>query len=396
MYTMFDTVTQSRRRFLQVSGVALLAGCLPGCGSDINHAIRFGPTIDWGRDRIAEHMRRNPNAATVSIALLYEGDVVWQEAFGLAAVQDARPTTVDTRFSIASVSKVLAGLAGAILQDMGVLDLDRPVAQYLPGFYMLSPSYTEITSRHLLSHTSGLPGSNDRNALSFVPIPGFAEDTEAGFSHYHLKHAPGQLAVYCNDGFTLFERVVLAVSGLSYPEFIRKHILEPLGMSQSGFLVETENGGDFAFPYLDGKQYGLMYPQIYASGGLYTTPGDMMKLAQMLIDRGKFEGRRIVSEAGIAEVTSDQTGDTTINPSPESLWGLGWDSVRQLSMDAAGFRAWQKNGATAFFQTDFLVLPEARMALLITGSTGYEPTEIVEGVLLRALQDAGLMHAVPS
>src|SRR5690606_41027510 len=81
-----------------------------------------------------------------SIALLYKDDVVWQEAFGLASVEEQRPATVDTRFNVGSVSKVLAGLAGAILQDEGLLDLNSPVVGYLPG---LDRKSTRLNSSHV-------------------------------------------------------------------------------------------------------------------------------------------------------------------------------------------------------------------------------------------------------
>src|SRR5690606_2087593 len=111
--------------------------CLPGCGSGGGQSSQFSETIAWGRQTIQERMNRNPDVASVSIALLYKDDLVWQESFGLASVNEQRPATVDTRFNVGSVSKVLAGLSGAILQDDGLLDLNSPVAEYLPGFAML-------------------------------------------------------------------------------------------------------------------------------------------------------------------------------------------------------------------------------------------------------------------
>ncbi len=385
----------SRRRFLQFSGAGLLAPCLPGCGSDSGESRQFTETIAWGRQAILERMDRNPDVASVSIALLYKDDLVWQEAFGLASVDEQRPATVDTRFNVGSVSKVLAGLAGAILQDEGLLDLNSPVFEYLPGFAMLSPQYRQITVRQLLSHASGLPGTSSRGIFTFAPMLDYAQDTEAGLAHFHLKHTPGQLAVYCNDGFTLFERVVAAVSGLSYPEFVRQRVFEPLDMKLSGYLLQPSAPDTVALPYLEGRQYEQEFCNGYATGGLCSTPGDMMKLARMFIGNGVYRSRRIVSAAGIADMGTEQNSAAAINPSPEWRWGLGWDSVRQSCMDAAGQLAWQKNGGTAFFQSEFFVLPEAGMALLVTGNAGYGPLDVAEGVLLRALVEARAASSMP-
>lgn len=385
----------TRRRFLQASGAGLLWAGLTGCGDPEDHGIRFVDTIAWGRDAIRRNMKAEPDAAAVSVALLWNGSIVWKEAFGMASVRDQRPATLETRFNIGSVSKVLAGLAAVILRDQRLLDLDRPVADYLPEFRMLSPEFREITSRHLLSHASGLPGTNFRGIFTFTPYDRYAADTEAGFAHFHLKHRPGRMAVYCNDGFTLFERVVLAVTGMTYAEFVTRTILEPLEMRHSGYLTEASAGGDVALPYTRGRQYRREYPNAYATGGLCSTPADMMNLAQMFIDGGVYKGRRIVSEEGVAEMGRSQTGGAEIDVTPEWLWGLGWDSVRQPCMKAAGVRAWQKNGGTVFFQTEFFVLPEARMALLVTGHAGYDPLHVAEGVLLRALVEAEQIPRLP-
>jgi CubicO group peptidase (beta-lactamase class C family) len=376
----------SRRQFLQFTGAGLLAAALPRCGG--HDKPDFANTIAWGQQAIAEAMRASPNTAAVSIALFHDKGIVWQEAIG--------QSSIETRFNIGSVGKVFAGLTGVILQDQGLLDLDRPIVNYLPDFTMLSPDYARITSRHLLSHASGLPGTHERNIFTFAPLPGYAEATEAGFSHYHLKHTPGQMQVYCNDGFTLFERVVLAVSGLSYPAFVQQYILEPLEMGRSGYVLQPSAEGTYAQPYLQGMQFPQEVCNAYAAGGLCTTPGDMMHLASMFLDRGLYRGRRIVSEAGIAAMATDQSATTRINPSPEWRWGLGWDSIRQPGLNTAGVLAWEKNGATVFFSSDFFVLPQARMALLLTGHSGYDPLSIAEGVLLRALGDARLLKTMPS
>ena len=380
-------VACSRRRFLTVSAAGLLVAGLPACSDSEDAGIRFTDTITYGRQAIQRHMIEAPDSPAVSVALLWKEQIVWREAFGLASVTDKEPATVHTRFNIGSVSKVFAGLTGVILRDQGVLDLDAPVAQYLPEFTMLSPEFAQITSRQLLSHSSGLPGTNVRRVFSFAPMPGYAQDTQAGLAHFHLKHRPGEMAVYCNDGFTLFELVVLTVSGLTYPEFVRRYIFEPLEMTRSGYLLSVPTNESIALPYKEGAQFPIEYVNAYATGGVCSTPSDMMNFARMFVGNGSYRGRRIVSPEGIAEMATDQAASTALNPTPWP-WGLGWDAVRQPAIAAAGELAWQKNGGTAFFETEFFVLPEAELAFLITGNAGYRPLEIAEEVMMRALIDA--------
>lgn len=392
----------TRRRYLQWAGLGLLPLVLPACGGGGNDgAVALPATTDsasvasWGRDAIGSAMAKSGTGA-VSVALWSGGQVVWQEAFGWADRDAKIAATTQTRFNIGSVSKVLAGLSAMILQDRGLLTLDTPVVQYLPEFRMLSEGYRRITVRHLLSHSSGLPGTHSRNLFSFAPLTDYAANAEAALADTHLKHEPGELAVYCNDGFTMMERVVLALTGQSYPEFVRMNILGPLGMTQSSYTLAPFAAGTFAHPYVDGKQLAQEFVSAYATGGLASTPGDMMRLGRMLIGDGVFEGRRIVSAAGVAEMGRNQTGTLLINPSPEFQWGLGWDNVRQLGLQSVGQTAWQKNGGTAFFASEFYVLPEADIVLMLTGNSfAYGASVLAEKIMLHALQGRRLISVLP-
>lgn len=387
-----------RRHFLEMAGAGLLAASLPACGGSEDSTPAYGQTIDWGQRAITQAMSELPDAAAISVALLKGDRIVWQQAFGKASVTDNTSATIRTRFNIGSVSKVLAGLTGVMLQDRGLINLDTPIVRYLPEFKMLSPAYANITSRHLLSHASGLPGTNGRNVFAFAPIPGYSADTERELANAHLKHLPGQLAVYNNDGFTLFERVVLAVTGLDYPDFVEEHILKPLNMADSSFLRSPNPVGEFAYPQYRGKQYPQEFVNAFATGGVSTTPSDTMNLARMFLGGGVFQGVRIVSAAGIASMAMDQTKNLSINPSPEWHWGLGWDSVQQQGLAQANVAAWEKNGGTAFFATEFFVLPDAKMGLLLTGNSAYggKALAIAEGILMRALQEDGSISALPA
>lgn len=121
-------------------------------------------------------------------------------------------------------------------------------------------------------------------------------------ANVHLKHAPGAMAVYCNDGFTLIERIVLAVTGQTYPAFVQSALLNPLGMARSGYTLQPLPPGTFASGSINDAPQGQEFVMGYATGGLCTTPGDMMKLAAMLIQGGEHDGQRIVSKTSVAEM----------------------------------------------------------------------------------------------
>ena len=94
----------------------------------------------------------------------------------------------------------------------------------------------------------------------------------------------------------------------------------------------------------------------------------------------------------------DQSARTRINPYPASArWGLGWDSVQQIGLNAAGLGCWNKNGGTFFFSSDFFVLPPERLAVMLTGcGFDYGPARLAEGVLLRAAVERNAIRALPA
>ena len=356
-----DPLRAGRRQFLGFTGAGMLATLLPGCSGNSVHASPYPQTIAMGQQMIQQAVS-NPAqpVAAISVAMLKGNTVIWQQAFGVSSVPSQTSATIQTRFNIGSVSKLFAALAATILQDRGLITLDTPIVHYLPTFTMLSPEYAQITTRHLLSHASGLPGTNSRNLFTFSPVPGYAADTQAELANTHLKHLPGELAVYCNDGFTMVEQIVLATTGQSFASFVATNILAPLMMTNSSYLTSVPTTGSFSLPFANGTQY-QEFVNAYATGGLTSTPGDMMNLAQMILGGGVFQGQRVVSSAGIAQMGTDQSAGLLINPSPEWQWGLGWDSVRQPGLAAAGVLGWEKDGGTAFYTSEFFVVPQAQL-----------------------------------
>ena len=404
----FSSVRISRRDCLGFATAGLAAPLLVACGGSGSGAAALASSaadpsafesVRWCREAIQTTLSRSDIATTaVSVALWADERVVWREAFGDADREAGLKATVDSRFNIGSVSKMLAALAVMILRDRGQLTLDQPLVELLPGFSMLSPDFTRITVRQIVSHSSGLPGTNSRNLFGFAPVSDYLEDTLYALSQSHLKHDPGELAVYCNDGFTLVEALVRALTGRRFTDFIQQEIFEPLGMGLTGYLTALLPEGTFVHPYYKGVREPQEMVAAYATGGAFSTPTDMLNLARLFMDQGVYQGRRIVSAEAIREMGIDQAPYVRINPAAASAtWGLGWDEVRQQGMATAGLRGWYKGGDTQFFTTKFFVLPDARIAMTIVGNgSDYGAMPLAEGLLLRAARERGVIQAVPA
>ncbi len=396
-------MAESRRTFLSMTVAGLAAPLLQACGNGDSGAQPPLPTPtepesrQWMREAILD--ARGDSGSAVSVALLADDSVVWREAFGYANRESGLRATVDTRLNIGSVSKTFAALAVMILRDRGLLSLDQPVAELLAAFSMRSPEFNQVTVRQLLNHSSGFPGTNYRNVINFAPIPAYAQDALVGLQQSRLKHDPGELSVYCNDGFTLLELVVSRLTGLSYTDFITRELLEPLGMMLTAFPLAPAAEGSFVHPVYQGQTLPQEMAACHASGSILSTPADMMKLARLILDRGVFEGRRIVSEVALQDMGVDQAAYTRINPAaPSWRWGLGWDCVAQPGMAAAGLLGWKKGGDTVFFHSDFIVLPKIGLAAMMINDNQFTGNRLalLEGLLLRAAQERSLIRALPA
>lgn len=383
--------------------------CIPvlffmtGCSyrTSSSQPLTYTETIAEGRAAVKEIMAA-AGATAISVALTDGDRMIWNEAFGNADMSSGRSAVASTMFSDCSVSKMFAAVAVMKLVDQGKVSLDAPLGTYLPDFRMDSPSYTDITVRMLLNHSAGLPGGDMRNAGTPEPYTGFAAQVMADLKQQRLKHTPGYMSVYSNDGFTMIENLVKAVSGKSYPQFVQDEILSPLGMTNSRYAVQKLDPVSYAKPHtgqIPNEPYSL---NMYATGGLYTTAEDMARLGAMLINGGVYNNRRVLTARSIAAMAQDQTLGS-FNPLPSNFmrFGLGWDSVAAGGFDAVGIKAWQKGGdMSGEYGTMFVVLPEERLAVMVMGASNGAGSEqmlkIAERTLLKALVERGRLTAMPT
>lgn len=256
--------------------------------------------------------------------------------------------------------------------------------------------YTQITIRMLLSHSSGFPGIEWRNSTTTVPVAGYARQVKQTLATARLKHAPGEMAVYCDDGFAMPELVVTAVTGKSYVQFVADEIFVPLGMNHSHYTLTVFPIGSYAPGYKGDAKQPLECLNCYGGGGLYSTPSDMARLAMMLMNGGELAGRRVLSAAAVAEMARDQTVSLPFNPVPTYTFGLGWDGVTQPGLEAVGVTAWHKNGGTVFYGSQLFVAPKERLAVFVNGLGSYNPARLCELIMLHALAERGSIKVMPS
>ena len=399
-----DRVSPTLQRFAVFILPILLLGLFSGCGS--NSAFPdYTATIAEARAAAAEAVKEC-QASAIALALVDDKGVIWVESQGDADKAAGKVVGPETMFGIGSVSKMFATIAVMKLAEKGSVQLDLPLTTYLKEFRMVSPEYRDITVRMLLNHSAGFSGGDLRNGLTDAPFTGFAEQVMDGLKYQRLLHAPGYFSVYSNDGFTMVENLVKAVSGLSYPDYVRQEILTPLQMTNSSYPEDFLPEGSYAKPHTGETPQPYTSLNLYATGALYSSAADMGKLIMMLINGGSYGTTRILSPDSITTMAEDQT-QGTFNPAPTDMvrYGLGWDTVVQPGLKAVGIRGWQKGGSIdgsygVMYRSTLIVAPDAKLGVVVLMASNKTSSDMVvrvgERVLLRALVDKGTLAAMPA
>jgi len=159
------------------------------------------------------------------------GRILFRQSYGMASYELHVPNSNETRYHIASVSKAFTALAILQLQEQGHLKLSDPVSHYIPDF----PNGDRITLDNLLTHTSGIPDINELPDYdTLARSPHTIEQLVAKFAGLPLEFQPGTDQRYSNSNYNLLALLLEKTTGGSYEDYIRKHILEPAGMRNSG------------------------------------------------------------------------------------------------------------------------------------------------------------------
>jgi len=356
---------------------------VPGMAAEMGEA--YPDTVGTAREVLWKTLTSgSANAATV--AVMDGGKIVYSQGFGVADRRKNRPVDRETRFNIGSTSKMFVAVAILLLRDEGKLSLDDPVIKHLPEFVMHDERYRDITLRMLFNHSSGLPGSTFE--FEYERQLDFHSLLLEVLREAELKHDPGAMSIYCNDGFTLAEMVVERLSGMPYLDFLEERIFEPLGMEHTGPSIGEYPGKVARFYGIpEGEKYPLETVGVYGAGGLSSIAEDLCRFADSFTARGK----HILSAESIEEILELQS-----TPFSESLRGgaildsFGWDYAFLPDYEKLGFQVLAKSGGTVFYSTNLQVLPEERVAVAVSVSGGASAPAISREILDALMRDKGL------
>lgn len=290
-----------------------------------------------------ERMIEETGIPSVSIALIKDESLVWAEAFGYSNVKTKTPATVSTTYSTGSTVKPFMSMAIMQLVEKGLLELDKPVNNYLnKPIASFSENSKPITIRHLLSHQSGIPSS-----AVFVPVWGkdHRETLEEIASKVKPVREPEKVHEYCNNGFVILALVLEYQTGKSYGDYVNENILKPLGLENIDFTKPTpETVEEMAFPYrlVYNKPFPIdqLYSFPYPSGGLtYMTPSQMSRFLIAHLNNGIYNGNRLLGSESMEQFRETSFG--------HEYYGLGI-GVEKKNNHTYLFHNGQDNYSTVF------------------------------------------------
>ena len=299
--------------------VALTAHAALFAQSEIAKALE--PFVDSGKI---------PGAVSV---LAKDGQVTF-DCVGWSNLDKKTPMKQDSLFWIASQTKEFVGAGILLLAEEGKLSIEDEVEKYLPEFadvrvaetnedgtVTLRPPKTKPVIRQVLCHTSGLPFvTPEMIHLGYDTIP--VRPMAAVIAGTPLLQDPGTKYVYSNIGIDTGAAIIEVVSGQPFADFLDERIFEPLGMVDTTFWpnaeqfsrmvtpYQIEGDGSFTATSVKNRHYPLSDHAVRfaeGGGGLFSTPQDMIRYLVMLSNKGVYEGKRILPESVIDQLSTKQT-----------------------------------------------------------------------------------------
>ena len=301
----------------------------------------------------------------MAVAVVRDQELLWSRGFGLADVERGIRATPGTRYRVGSVTKLFTATAVMQLRDEGKLDLDDTVKRHLPWFALAGEGGSpppDLTIRQLLSHTSGLPREAAFaywDTLEFPPIALVRE----GLLRQSTALEPETQWKYSNLAMTLAGEIVAAVSGLPYPRYVERRILEPLGMAST--IVDGIAPHD---PRL-ARGYGRRFPRaprqpreigdiggLVPAGNMASTVEDLARFAMLQFRAAPPSEHPVLCGTTLREMHRIHW----LEPGWQAGWGLGFRIYREEGRTCMGH-----GGLVPGHAAEVRILPVEKLAIIV-------------------------------
>jgi CubicO group peptidase (beta-lactamase class C family) len=311
--------TARRKAPVLLLGLVLL---LPACDRPPEPAA-FAEQLEALLPRLLRHHR----GAGVAVAFVADGEVVGAQGYGWADRASRRAVTPETVFNVGSISKAVTAWGVLRLVEQGQLDLDARVERYLTR-WRLPPSHFDhegVTIRRLLCHTAGLSQPAVPGYARDVPLPTLEEMLVEG--DVRVSATPGAMFRYSGGGYTVLQLAVEEVSGQPFADYMQREILEPLGMTHSGFDETPALLERAAVPHDDrGRPLPRERFAATAAAGLYTTAPDLARFLAAALPgpKGEPAGRGVLTPTTVEQMLTPAANVAGLENDGPDRYGLGY------------------------------------------------------------------------
>lgn len=363
-------MTITRRHILQAGAVG--ASLIAMGRFHVSEAAEGGGayTDAWPMlDRFVEQYMRDMNSPGMALVLADRDGVQRVAHYGLSDREARQPAGEGTLFEIGSISKSFVALALLQLHDEGKLDFDRPIVEYLP-WLRVDSKFAPITTHHLLTHSTGLPGAGDV----------FQADPEL---RHLAAYAPGEHFHYNNAMYDVLGILAWTLDGRELPSLLHERILRPLGMDRSEPVITVEVRERLAksyAPFLGDRPYSrhgrlCEAPALVATGGagcVAATARDMGAYIRMIANHGRTGETRLLSEDGFRRFSTPHIPAEDFGPGAHYGYGIAVDTQD-------GNRMLRHTGGMVSFMSSMMVDIDDGVGgfASVNAQQGYRPNPVV-------------------
>ncbi|MEM7130427.1 MAG: serine hydrolase domain-containing protein [Chloroflexota bacterium] len=299
-----------------------------------------------------------PGAA---IVIVQNDEIVYANGYGVADLIDSVQVSAGrTVFRTASISKLFVATAIMQLVEAGTLDLHADVNRYLKSFQLTNQFERPLTLHHLLTHTGGFDDL-------YVGSLTLEESQRIELGDYLAKRMPprimppGEVTSYSNHGFALAALIAEEVTGVPFWQYTEEHIITPLKMKYSGYLIAPDWSANLAvgYKYESGALKSLPYEYFhrYPSSSFMATATDMAHFIIAQLNAGQFEDNTILRSESIQTMQQQQFSHH------HALTGMGYGFFESFERNQ---RLLWHDGSTGGFNSDLVLIPDARIGYFIT------------------------------
>lgn len=340
-------------------------------------APAFADEFDAVRAFIRRQMTES-QVPSIAVAVARDGHILWEEGFGWADREKRVAASEHTMYSMASISKPFTATGLMVLVGHKLVDLDRPVNQYLGNAKLLARvgNADDATVRRVANHSSGLPLHYQ---FFYADEPYRRPSMDETILRYgNLVTIPGEKYEYSNLGFGILDYVIARTSGGSYEDYMRQSVFLKLGLTHTSvgigpglekFAAARYGQDGLPIPFYDFDHRG--------ASAIYASAHDLVRFALFHLKAHLPDQAAILSDQAI-----DDMQTATVSTGPRSGYGIGWATGEHPS----GYRVVSHTGGMGGVTTNLRLIPSEKLAVVVlcnssTGLPGRVSDEILATLL---------------